>query len=90
MPDYVDIVELARSGAPAGEKNVQLDAGTLLVEVVCRPAVAMPFLTGVPYAAALGVADALGGLGASGVGVAWSHKMCGPHRVMDPIPTTDG
>ncbi len=89
-PDFVDIVELARSGAPAGQKNVQLDADTLLVEVVCRPAVAMPFLTGVPYAAALGVADALSGLGASGVGVAWPHDVCGPDGVMATIRTTAG
>lgn len=90
MADYVDIVESARSGAPAGEKNVQLDGETLLVELVVRPAVAMPFLTGVPYAAALGVADALVGLGATGVGVAWPHDVCGPEGVMATVRTTAG
>lgn len=90
MADYVDIVESARSGAPAGEKNVQLDGETLLVELVVRPAVGMPFLTGVPYAAALGVADVLGGLGATGVGVAWPHDVCGPEGVMATVRTTAG
>lgn len=90
MADYVDIVESARSGAPAGEKNVQLDGETLLVELVVRPAVGMPFLTGVPYAAALGVADALVGLGATGVGVAWPHDVCGPEGVMATVRTTAG
>lgn len=90
MADYVDIVESARSGAPAGEKNVQLDGETLLVELVVRPAVGMPFLTGVPYAAALGVADALEGLGATGVGVAWPHDVCGPEGVMATVRTTAG
>lgn len=92
MPDasYVDIVERAREGAPAGEKCVQLDGDTLLVELVCRPAVGMSFLTGVPYAAALGVADALAGLGATGVGVAWPHDVCGPDGVMATVRTTAG
>lgn len=90
MAGYADIVESARSGAPAGEKNVQLDGETLLVELVVRPAVGMPFLTGVPYAAALGVADALVGLGATGVGVAWPHDVCGPEGVMATVRTTAG
>ena len=90
MAGYVDIVESARAGAPAGEKNVQLDGETLLVELVVRPAVGMPFLTGVPYAAALGVADALVGLGATGVGVAWPHDVCGPEGVMATVRTTAG
>lgn len=90
MSDFADIVELARDGAPAGARNVQLDADTLLVELVVRPEVGMAFLTGVPYAAALGVADALAGLGASEVGVAWPHDVCGPDGVMATVRTTAG
>lgn len=55
-----------------------------------RPAVGMAFLTGAPYAAALGVADALAGLGATGVGVAWPHDVCGPDGVMATVRTTAG
>ena len=90
MSDFIDIVEQARDGAPAGQRNAQLDADTLLVELVVRPAVGMAFLTGAPYAAALGVADALAGLGATGVGVAWPHDVCGPDGVMATVRTTAG
>lgn len=90
MSDFIDIVEQARDGAPAGQRNVQLDADTLLVELVVRPAVGMAFLTGAPYAAALGVADALAGLGATGVGVAWPDDVCGPDGVMATVRTTAG
>ena len=90
MSDFIDIVERARDGAPAGQRNVQLDADTLLVELVVRPAVGMAFLTGAPYAAALGVADALAGLGATGIGVAWPHDVCGPDGVMATVRTTAG
>ena len=90
MSDFIDIVEQARDGAPAGQRNVQLDADTLLVELVVRPAVGMAFLTGAPYAAALGVADALAGLGATGIGVAWPHDVCGPDGVMATVRTTAG
>ena len=90
MSDFIDIVEQARDGAPAGQRNVQLDADTLLVELVVRPAVGMAFLTGAPYAAALGVADALTGLGATGIGVAWPHDVCGPDGVMATVRTTAG
>ena len=48
MSDFIDIVEQARDGAPAGQRNVQLDADTLLVELVVRPAVGMAFLTARP------------------------------------------
>ncbi len=85
-----DIVDLARNGAPAGKKNVQLDGDALLVEVVCRPAVAMPFLTGVPYAAALGVADALEARGAEGIGIAWPHDVCGADGLAATVRTTAG
>ena len=90
MSDFIDIVEQARDGAPAGQRNVQLDADMLLVELVVRPAVGMAFLTGAPYAAALGVADALAGLGATGIGVAWPHDVCGPDGVMATVHTTAG
>ena len=90
MSDFIDIVEQARDGAPAGQRNVQLDADTLLVELVVRPAVGMAFLTGAPYAAVLGVADALAGLGATGIGVAWPHDVCGPDGVMATVRTTAG
>lgn len=73
-----DLVELAHEGAAAGEKNIWLaDDGTLTVEFICRPAVGMAYLPGVPYAAALGVADALEAFGAAGTGIAWPHDVCG-------------
>lgn len=72
-----DLVELAHEGAAAGEKNIWLaDDGTLTVEFVCRPAVGMAYLPGVPYAAALGVADALEAFGVAGAGIAWPHDVC--------------
>ena len=87
-----DLVEAAREGAPAGEKRAWLEGenGNLTVEFVTRPAVGMAFLTGVPYAAALGVADALSELGASGVGVSWPHDVCGPEGLLATVGTTAG
>ncbi len=86
-----DLVELARAGAPAGEKNIWLaDDGTLTVEFVCRPAVGMAYLTGAPYAAALGVADALEAAGYAGIGVAWPHDVCGENGLFVRVSTSAG
>lgn len=86
-----NLVELARAGAAAGEKNVWLaDDGALTVEFVCRPAVGMAYLTGVPYAAALGVADALEAAGYAGVGVAWPHDVCGENGLVVRVSTSAG
>lgn len=87
----VDLVDVARLGAPAGEATSCLfDDGALQVQFVTRPAVGMAFLTGVPYAAALGVADALTALGASGVGVAWPHDVCGPDGILASVNSSAG
>ncbi len=86
-----DLVELARAGAAAGEKNIWLaDDGALTVEFVCRPAVGMAYLTGVPYAAALGVADALEAAGFAGVGVAWPHDVSGEKGLLARVSTSAG
>ncbi len=86
-----DLVELARAGAAAGEKNIWLaDDGALTVEFVCRPAVGMAYLTGVPYAAALGVADALEAAGFAGVGVVWPHDVSGEKGLLARVSTSAG
>ena len=87
----IDLVEAARGGAPEGERRTALaDDGTLRVEFVARPEVGMAFLQGVPYVAALGVADALASLGAHGVGLAWPHDVTGPEGLLASVGTTAG
>ena len=87
----LDLVEAARGGAPEGERRTELsDDGTLRVEFVARPEVGMAFLQGVPYVAALGVADALASLGAHGVGLAWPHDVTGPEGLLASVGTTAG
>lgn len=72
-PADVDLVALAREGAPAGSSCVRLVADALVAEVVLRPQVGMGLLQGVPYACALGAAEALRelGLAREGACVAW-------------------
>ena len=76
-PADVDIVALAREGAPAGSSCVRLVADALVAEVVLRPQVGMGLLQGVPYACALGAAEALRelGLAREGACVAWPYDV---------------
>ncbi len=86
-----DLVEQARDGAPEGTSSVRIaDDGALVVEVVVRPAVAMSFLVGVPYAAALGVCEALRELGAAGIGLGWPHDVTSESGTVATVRTQAG
>jgi BirA family biotin operon repressor/biotin-[acetyl-CoA-carboxylase] ligase len=87
---FDDLHAAAQDGASHGTFRVREADDVLEVAVVLRPAVGMAFLMAVPHACSLGVRDALLGMGAVGVGVAWPHDVCGTGGTVATIQTHAG
>ena len=90
VPPLDELLDAAREGAAHGTSLVRETNGVLEVAVVLRPQVGMGLLVAVPHACALGARDALLDLGATDVGVAWPHDVCGSRGTTVSIQTHAG